>query len=168
MSVRNGLILIAFCMAVVAVSAAAHAAEAASHPCADVRDDKARLACYDHAFGKPTEPAVSTAPAATAAPAAAAPDAHFGFKEMEVRRQSEQSGEPAAPTSVSAAIKSIARLHDGKFVVTLDNAQVWAQSEISSKAIVDVGDQVTVRRGLLGSYLLVTKAGVGTRVKRVK
>jgi hypothetical protein len=25
-----------------------------------------------------------------------------------------------------------------------------------------------VRRGLLGSYLLVTKAGIATRVKRVK
>ena len=53
-------------------------------------------------------------------------------------------------------------------MVTLDNAQVWAQSEINSQADVEIGDSVTVRRGALGSYLLVTKAGIGTRVKRVK
>jgi hypothetical protein len=52
--------------------------------------------------------------------------------------------------------------------VTLDNAQVWAQSEFNSQADVEIGDSVTVRRAAFGSYLLVTKAGIGTRVKRVK
>ena len=46
--------------------------------------------------------------------------------------------------------------------------QVWAQAEFNSQADVEIGDSVTVRRGALGSYLLVTKAKIGTRVKRVK
>lgn len=37
---------------------------------------------------------------------------------------------------------------DGKFVVTLDNSQVWSRSEISSQAFIEVGDTVTVRRGV--------------------
>jgi hypothetical protein len=45
---------------------------------------------------------------------------------------------------------------------------VWSQTEFNSQADVQVGDAITVRRGALGSYLLVTKAGVGTRVRRVK
>ena len=66
------------------------------------------------------------------------------------------------------SIKSLDWRRDGKFVVTLDNTQVWAQSEFNSQADVQVGDAITVRRGALGSYLLVTKAGLGTRVMRVK
>jgi hypothetical protein len=83
-------------------------------------------------------------------------------------RNTGQSTASVAPDSVTAAIKSLDRRRDGKFVVTLDNTQVWAQSEFNSQADVQVGDAITVRRGALGSYLLVTKAGIGTRVKRVK
>jgi hypothetical protein len=50
----------------------------------------------------------------------------------------------------------------------LDNAQIWSQSEINSKANVRVDDLVTVRRAVLGSYLLVTGVGVATRVTREK
>ena len=135
------------------------AADEAQHPCAHVRNDTDRLACYDQAFGKP---------AASAAASSPAPKEQFGFTEKEMARNTGQSAAPAAPDSVTAAIKSLDRRRDGKFVVTLDNAQVWAQSEINSQADVQAGDAITVRRGALGSYLLVTKAGIGTRVKRVK
>ena len=135
------------------------AADEAQHPCAQLRNDTERLACYDQAFGKP---------AAAAAATAAAPNEQFGFSEKELARNTGQSAAPAAPENVTAAITSLVRRHDGKFVVTLDNAQVWAQSEINSQADVEIGDAIILRRGALGSYLLVTKAGIGTRVKRVK
>ena len=133
------------------------AADDAGHRCALVRDDAERLACYDQAFRKP----------ATAAPSPASKE-QFGFTEKEMARNSGQSAAMAAPESVTAAVKSLDLRHDGKFVVTLDNAQVWAQSEYNSQADVKIGDRITVRRGAFGSYLLVTKAGIGTRVKRVK
>jgi hypothetical protein len=139
----------ACCVAIIlAASAAVQAAEPAQHPCAQVRDDTDRLACYDSAFGKPAKPA----PAAEqfGRPAKPAPAA------------------AAAPASVTAAVTALDRLRDGKFVVTLDNSQVWSQSEINSQALVAIGDTVTVRRAALGSYLLVTKAGIATRVKRVR
>jgi hypothetical protein len=135
------------------------AADEVQHPCAQLRNDTERLACYDQAFGKPPASAAATSPA---------PNEQFGFTEKEMARNSGPSAAPAAPDSVTAAIKSLDRRRDGKFVVTLDNTQVWAQSEFNSQADVQVGDAITVRRGALGSYLLVTKAGIGTRVKRVK
>lgn len=131
------------------------AAEEAKHPCAHVRDSKDRLACYDQAFGKPAD----SEPAATAE--------KFGLPEKEVPAKN-KAGENAEPSSVTAAVTSLSRQRDGKFVATLDNAQVWSQTEINSQADVRVGDAVTVRRGAFGSYLLVTKAGIATRVRRVK
>ena len=153
---RMELVSLAMAVVLIACPTTLFAAEDAKHPCTHVRDSADRLACYDQAFGKPTDSV------------AAAPAEQFGFKEKEIKRQTEQPAEPAAPASVTAAITSLTRQRDGKFVVTLDNAQVWSQSELNSQADVRVGDAVTVRRGALGSYLLVTKAGIATRVKRVK
>lgn len=153
---RKKFLSIAMSLGLIAASQTLFAAEDAKHPCALIRDSNDRLACYDQAFGKPADSEAVT------------PAARFGFTEKEVERKTGQTTESAAPTSVTAAVTSLTRRRDGKFVVTLDNAQVWSQSEINSQADVEVGDTVTVRRGALSSHLLVTKAGIATRVKRVK
>lgn len=140
-------------IALIGIAETVFAADSTTHPCASVRDATERLTCYDQAFGKPAEPV------------AAVPKAQFGFTEKEVARN---AGQSAGSTSVTATITSLDRRRDGKFVVTLDNTQVWSQSEFNSQADVGIGDTITVRRGALGSYLLVTKAGIGTRVRRVK
>ena len=139
-------------------SGALFSADGSGHRCAQVGDNTARLACYNQVFGKPAETAA----------VAPAPKKEFGFTDKALARNGGQSATSSAPDSVTAAVTSLARRRDGKFVVTLDNAQVWAQSEINSQADVEIGDSVVVRRGALGSYLLVTRAGIGTRVKRVK
>ena len=132
-------------IALIGIAETVFAADSTTHPCASIRDATERLTCYDRAFGKPTEPV------------AAVPKAQFGFTEKEVARN---TGQSAGSTSVTATITSLDR--------RLDNTQVWSQSEFNSQADVDIGDTITVRRGALGSYLLVTKAGIGTRVRRVK
>ena len=156
MTTRKILLSTAASLALGGFTPALPAADAAKHPCANVRDDTDRLACYDQAFGKPAEPVATP------------PEAQFGYTEQEAKRQAGKAPEPEGPKAITAAVTSLDRQRDGKFVVTLDNAQVWSQSEINSQADVAVGDTVTVRRGVLGSYLLVTKAGIGTRVRRVK
>jgi hypothetical protein len=143
-------------IALIGIAETVLAADSTTHPCASVRDDTERLTCYDQVFGKPAEPVAAT------------PKAQFGFTEQEVARNTGQSAGSTTPSSVRATITSLDRRRDGKFVVTLDNTQVWSQSEFNSQADVDIGDTITVRRGALGSYLLVTKAGIGTRVRRVK
>jgi hypothetical protein len=100
------------------------AADAPSHPCAQVRDDTARLRCYDEAFAQPVD-------------------------------------------DLTATVTAVERGAQGRFVATLDNGEVWAQTEITSKVDVAVGDVVKVRRASFGSYLLTGRQGIATRVKRL-
>lgn len=165
--------------AILAVAPHVHAQQAPR--CSDLYDDAQRLACYDAAFGKPARPAGSgaatpRAPAATAtaagAPAAAAPAA-VRAAPVAPAPPAAVSTAPAAsarahaakPSSVSAGVTAVTRRADGRLVVTLDDGQVWSQIERDAAVEVAVGDKVTVRPGLLGSNILVTRAGVQTKVK---
>ena len=79
---------IAMSVTLIVTSRILFAADEAQHPCAQLRNDTERLACYDQAFGKP---------AAAAAATAAAPKEQFGFTEKELARNTGQSAAPAAP-----------------------------------------------------------------------
>jgi hypothetical protein len=157
--------------------------------CASINDDTARLACYDAAVGRSPRPAPATqaaAPAAAAKPAqraapvaaAAAPAAavaakdpvaEFGLSESaKVARDPAKAAEAAAaPQSVTAKVISVRFRKYGEFVVTLDNGQVWEQTEPMPSAIVKVGDEVTVKKALFGSFTLVTAGRIGTKVRRL-
>lgn len=176
-------------------SALAPVASAATHPCAEVVDDAERLACFDAAFerparavkpappvqpsagtasaAKPALPAASSASAASAAkpavPAqAAAPTTEdFGLTPY-AKRSLDPDSARSEPASLTARVTDVARGRDTRFVVTLDNGQVWRQVETLSQARVSVGDTVTIREASLGSYLLVTTSRIATRVRRVR
>lgn len=163
--------------------------------CVAVSDDAARLACYDRAYGRsaagksaatagaaaagtaaaaatPKSPAVASPTAAHAAPAAATPKdpvAEFGLTEAakKAKDPAKAAEAAAAPTSVTAKVISLRFKKYGEFVVTLDNGQVWEQNEPMPSAVVRVGDTVTVKKAVLGSYTLVTAARVATKVHRV-
>lgn len=161
--------------------------------CVAVSDDAARLACYDRAYGRsaagksaptagaaaagmaaaaPKSPAVASPTAVHAAPAAATPKdpvAEFGLTEAakKAKDPAKAAEAAAAPASVTAKVISLRFKKYGEFVVTLDNGQVWEQNEPMPSAIVRVGDTVTVKKAVLGSYTLVTAARVATKVHRV-
>ena len=148
--------------------------------CSDLFDDVQRLACYDAAFGKPVRPGNASSPAPVAqapvapaqsqapvqastpapvrAPAAPAPGARIA-PVLEAPRAER------APSSLVAAISALRTLADERFVVTLDNGQVWEQLERDRTAEVKVGDRVTVRKAALGSFVLVTANKVQTKVR---
>ena len=143
--------------ALLALSSPAMAAE--SHRCSGIYDDAQRLACYDSAFGKPARPAGSVAaapvvqraaPAPVAAPAAAAPP---------------QPVAKAKDQPVSGQIVAVGRLSNDRFAITLDNGQMWMQLERDLTAEVRVGDTVSIRPAMLGSWMLETRGGVKARVK---
>jgi hypothetical protein len=52
--------------------------------------------------------------------------------------------------------------------VFLDNGQVWRQSEPDWWSPPQKGDRVTIRRGLLGSFMLVTADHLATHVRRLR
>ena len=161
----------------------------ADHPCASVADATARLACYDQAFGKPTaakaahsgpvaaSPAAPTGATATAAAAAAAAPSvapevkareEFGLSETEKRAKAGKTAAPEAADSITSKVASVGHRPTGEMIVTLEDGQVWVETETGSGARIKPGDSVTIHRAALGSYMLVTSSHVGTRVRRVK
>ena len=55
----------------------------------------------------------------------------------------------------------------GQLVFTLDNQQVWIQTEVKSRIQFAVGDVVHIEHGAMGSLWLAADKGRKTRVKRI-
>ena len=109
--------------------------------CGNEVNDAKRLACYDAAIGR----------------TGTSDDVGLTGKLLRSKRQ-EAGLTDAAPKSVHAKVVAVSRPPAGKFTVTLDNGQVWSQQE-SLDFPLEVGDEVTIRSGLLGALWL----GVGHR-----
>jgi hypothetical protein len=155
-----------------------YAAAAWGAPTDDCRarsDDVQRLACYDQLFPRrPSQTQAATARPGAPQPGAvqespkATPDPEFGLNEAQ-RRAAEGHPERAkAGESISAIVTDLRTTAAGDFVVTLDNGQVWRQIESDSWSAPHKGDRVSIRRGLLGSFLLITADHLTRRVSRVK
>jgi hypothetical protein len=171
----------------IAAGTAQGADPAASHPCAGIGEDSARLACYDRTFGRGPAPApmsapasakpVTTVPVAAAAGAAAAAPAvdaaekaqrEFGLSETDKRALDDNKSIPQEPESIVARVASASRRPTGEQVFVLENGQVWVETSTFTAARVQPGDEVTVRKGALGSFLLVTPKRIATHVRRLK
>jgi hypothetical protein len=182
--VRASRMALGLLLAAAMLGGASPAVLAAGDPrsCVAIADDAARLACYDRAMGHtaapkpaPVAPTATAAPAATSAAAApAAPVKKDPVGEFGLSEQAKQAKDPAkaaeaaaAPDSITGRVMSVRWRKYGEFVVTLDNAQVWAQIEPMPSAVVRVGDTVTIKKALFGSYTLVTAGRIGTKVRRI-
>jgi hypothetical protein len=163
--------------------------------CVGIDDATARLACYDAVAGRSPSPAAAApattaataaSPAALAAPAVAAAAAAgtvatarapssataqgaeqaFGLSaEQRVAKE-----ENAAPEEMRARVSAVANHpRPGRWVVTLDNGQVWEQREAGDPSRRPrPGDEITIRKAALGSFLLVAPGRGTFRVARVK
>jgi hypothetical protein len=169
---------------------------AAFERCAKLSDDKARLTCFDQAVAasRPSAPAAqAVAPAATKNPAAAgrppaamppaapagsgsdpassslSPEQTFGLSQQRVQ-QLENNGAPA-PSGFSGLVAHISGVRQssyGRDTYTLDNGQVWRQTESEPEFVVRPGDAVTLSKGALGSFWLASSSHLRTRVTRVR
>jgi hypothetical protein len=120
--------------------------------CAQLEDDSKRLSCYDREIARLStqdEPVRQspTPPSTTNPKPAKAP----------------VSTEEAA---ISATVSNTARRADGRWVITLDNGQVWLQAETRGNFQTKPGDVVQVRISGLGNSFMHTTAGGDTRVTR--
>jgi hypothetical protein len=123
------------------LSCVTSARAASPHPCTGIPDDRERLACYDRTFGTPAEPKAQPDPPALRA-------------------------EPL-PEKFTATVSKF-EWRNGVFVATLDNGQVWLQTERDSRVQIDAGQTVTVRRASLGSFFMSTEQGIAARVRRLR
>jgi hypothetical protein len=148
--------------------------------CTRVDDSTARLACYDRAAGRPsmtTAPPAATAgpvrtapvapPAPAAPPAAVDPVAKFGAADTVVAKR-QASVEKDEVKQVEAKVAAVRKRATGQHILTLDNGQVWEQTETRSEPQYAVGDVVVIRRGLLGSFILtLAKGSPSSRARRI-
>jgi hypothetical protein len=162
--------------------------------CMKETDATRRLACFDRESATlagdsapvaqrtepaPPRPAASapTAPAATSAATAGAAAStaqsatdKFGYKGTLAREDIDKKKETEeASGALTAKITQVAAQPQGGLIVTLDNGQVWQQKTADLGMHIKVGDQVTIKHAVLGSFLLTSDTAKGSmRVFRVK
>lgn len=132
--------------------------------CSSIQKNVERLACYDQAIAYLTQSAGQRAPAPS-------PEASFGL-------QASVPQPPAAArvekpnqdevTSITARVTELSTDRSGKKLMTLDNGQSWRELSKSSFVSLEVGDEVTITRAALGSFMMSVPNGRHVRVRRVK
>jgi hypothetical protein len=160
------------------VASAADSTLEVARRCTQVADSLQRLVCFDRAFAAPaaapgpTAAPVAAVPVAAAPPPVAAPVAPPApaLGDESVRRKNQERAD-AAPTTLTATVSAMKELRPDVFRLTLDNGQVWDQTESESLFSVKVGDSVRIDRGKMGGYQMA-RVGNGrsgwVRVTRVK
>lgn len=89
-----------------------------------------------------------------------------GIRKVEAEKGVNPAGaEP--PPELTAHLASVSRNLAGRAVFTLDNGQVWRQSESRASFEARTGDAVKISRGGMGSFWLSTDTHNWTRVERV-
>jgi hypothetical protein len=121
--------------------------------CATEADEAKRLACYDREIGR----------------SKSGQNDDLGVTGELLRHRQKQAGITAAPPEdPPGKVLAIVNRGFGKFAVTLDNGQVWAQQEVPDFTL-HVGDVITIRRGALGALWMVSPSGHSqTRVQRIQ
>jgi hypothetical protein len=142
-----------------------------------------RTAAASPARAVPAPAAVAPAAAAPASVASAAPKAaatnavaataavvstpqpvekqveQFGLDPAAAQKQAAKAAAPPpveAIASIESTVAEAKRRGTGELVLTLANGQVWMQTQADSKVWIKPGDPVTIKKALLGSYLLVS------------
>jgi hypothetical protein len=130
--------------------------------CYGIQQTGERLACYDRAVEY-----LRQSGAKVAAPSA---ETSFGLqgRTSEPRNNDSVKDRPEQTESVTARVSSITDGRNGLKVITLDNGQTWRQLTSANAVFLGVGDEVTVNRAALGSFLMHVPNGGPLRVRRVK
>ncbi len=171
-----GFIVVAGCL----LAAGAQAQEPkpistqAIYACAEIADDMERLACYDDSVGR-LEAAEAAGEVTTISKAEVEEIERdsFGFSLPSIARNvlpkfGNDEGEKLQ--EVVFAVDSISRRSNDKIRITLENGQIWDQSDdkwvfYSKKRGVESAE---IKRAALGSFKMKLDGGKAFRVKRVK
>jgi hypothetical protein len=155
--VRRAALFAGFAFVVMGAASAAELPESIAR-CAEVADNLERLTCYDR----------QNPPRQAAAPPRL-PDASFGVSADLKRKQAAANPTmPREPDRITTKVVRVTEARPGDVQFEFDNGQVWQQTERRLESIAEIGDEITITRGALGSYFLVGKSKLSTRVKRVK
>ncbi len=167
----------AYFLLICSASAATAFAQTASDPldaCAGVKDDSARLACFDRQMALKHAAPATTPQAAT--PRAATPQAAATQPRppspQPTAAPTVQSAPPSAaaptPPPITATIMQFVPIPGGDVAFRLDNGQLWKQTDSRSYLNAHVKDRVTITKSALGAFFLTTSDRLHIRVKRIQ
>jgi hypothetical protein len=178
----------ALTLAIAAALAAVGTARAAGGPqedlaaCGAIADPTERLACYDRVAGRPATPAAPAAGAPKAAPQPVAPAQPSAAPAQAATPPAQVQGAAAAasfgayqtehpvvtqvPESLTARVSAMGKTIDGQPTVTLEGGALWLLDEVDP--LLAVGDTITIKRGVFGSFLLETATRRVHHVRRIR
>jgi hypothetical protein len=132
--------------------AAAEALDEALRRCAKEHDQTQRLACFDALAG--SLPQIEAD--------------RFGLT-ADIKRQRDPVAVAEAKHEVlSGKIVGLRQAPRGEWIFTLDNQQVWMQSEVKASIQFAVGEAVHIEHGAMSSLWLAADKGRKVRVKRLQ
>ena len=114
--------------------------------CRNVEPESSRLECYDGIADRlMAEPEAAVAPAVMAAP-----------KTPEAAATEEKVEEKA--DEIVARVTRVVKDNRGRLTIVLDNQQRWRQVS-SERFQVKAGDEIVIRKAILGSFVLQQRSG---------
>jgi hypothetical protein len=158
---RVHFVLVATVMACGPAKAITNPLESGLRKCAQESEQAARLACFDAL--------VTTIPTVKAN--------EFGLT-ADIDRKRQPSAAPVAATqsatenatentTLPGKIVALRLAPRGEIIFTLDNQQVWMQTQVEPGKQFSLGDAVQIEHGAMGSYWLAADKARKTRVKRI-
>ena len=141
--------------------------------CATVVGNAERLACFDREIAILNAVDIKKDARADAAAAPRlSPEQKLGLPrstvdKLEAPPEAQQQPQPKIK-GLSAHLSSVALNAAGRQVFTLDNGQVWVQTEPNAGFTVHAGDAVQISSGLLGSFFFSAGKHSSTRVARAQ
>ena len=149
------------CVVLLVLPGSVHSAEDVSLPgklseCASIADPVLRLGCYDKAAGRtiagPGGPYAPSVPLETPGVSAAA-KSRFGENgqlrgDVEFRR--------SMPKQIKVNVKRVAALPNGRYLLTLDNDEIWQTTERDWAVEFRPDEPITISRLPLGGYQIAS------------
>lgn len=105
-------------------------------------------------------PPVAPAPPVASAPPTASPQKQFGLPPTADR-------ERRLPSRITARVASATRQASGRYIITLENGEVWLQTDDELGFAPRRGSAVSIKRGVLNSYWMRDRYYV-VAVRRVR
>lgn len=135
--------------------------------CRKLADDKARLACYDaavDALGR--QLAEGKVVAVDHAQVQQVRRQAFGFA-LPSLSLFDRSGKPEEMSEVVLTVDSAQRMGDGKWLLRLEGGQVWRQIDTGDfSRDPKPGSKATIKKAMLGSYMMMIGGHSPVRVHR--
>ena len=152
-----------------------------SQSCALIENAHERLACFDQQFPRPDGaaalPRITSQPVRPPSTLGQRPATAPEFSSVQsTRQQTAPTPLPERPRGLfdfsdsidlDSQIVAVRSGDQQRMVFRLANGQIWMQNSPRNLPIKS-GDQVNIKSGFLGGYMLRTENGTATRVRRIQ